>query len=350
MSHPLRPSHLAGMEPFVRESLGALARPSGRIDREKGVVYGVRVVNPESGNGRYYPPAVLKRDKAAYEGRAVYWGHRKNPLDADDPTHKFGRLVNVREADGGGLQADLHFNPEHPQAKPFLWACEHNPSLYSLSHHARIGWERAKDGQGRKVAGTIAEVASVDIVSEGGTTGGVFESLADIALNGPPPMNPKDPQTIAALVAGLPDPAALSDFLAALFGALPSGVFGPQTKLDALSNFMDKLDGETTPESLRRRGKVGVWAAEALAGFQAKEAKAVQVTKAKELIAAAKLPAAAVTDVFVETVTESLGKSEDAAKALIADRKAVVGAGPRTSVPGGGGNKTAKERAAEFTV
>jgi hypothetical protein len=44
--------------PFISERL-ALAKPSGTIDREKGIVYGVRIVNNESGNGRRYPQPVL---------------------------------------------------------------------------------------------------------------------------------------------------------------------------------------------------------------------------------------------------------------------------------------------------
>lgn len=46
---------------FITERL-ALAKPSATIDREKGIVYGVRLVNNESENGRRYPQPVQDPD------------------------------------------------------------------------------------------------------------------------------------------------------------------------------------------------------------------------------------------------------------------------------------------------
>jgi hypothetical protein len=329
------------MDPFTRESFAVTLSPSSRIDRAKGVVYGVRAVNTESANGHYYPPAVLARDSKVYEGAASFWGHRKSPTDNDDPAPKFGRLRNVRAVPGAGLEADLHFNPHHPQAEAFLWACEHDPGFYALSHHARVRWAKQRDAKGRKVAEAILEVASVDVVSSGGTTTSVFESKGT-------------PMTPAEVAATLTDPAAAAtwaaEFLAALSPEMQTAV------MDAMSGAAMPVDPAADPEAameaLRRRGgKVGQWAAEALGGYRQADAKAKATAKARTLILAAGLPAAAVTDVFVETVTESLGRGEDAAKALIADRKAVAGTGtpPRTSTPGNGGGKTPKQLAAEFT-
>lgn len=298
---------------YVTERLGPLAKPAGTIDREKGVVYGVRVVTRVSANKRVYPVPVLRRFAAAYEGRVVNVGHRKRPDDYDDPLVKFGELRNVT-ADDEGLKGDLHFNPKHGFAEPFLWACEHNPGLYALSHHALVRWAPALDSDGRKVAESIDAVASVDIVSVGGTTSGVFESDQSGA--------PMTPEEVAATVT---DAASLDTWLAAFFAALTLDPAAKQAAVETLMGSMaaaEPTDPAAAMESLRRLGGAGKWAAGKLDGYWTKEAAETARAKAVALCKAEGLADGQVSAVFLEMVTEA--KSDDRAKAMIQERKALL--------------------------
>lgn len=152
----------------------------GGVDRVACVVRGVKLCGGRSRNGRKYPAHVLERAAALFEGKPVHIGHHFNeqtgaPLEVP-PDRKFGKVKNVRAA-AGGLVGDLHYNPEHSFAAPFLWACEHDPSQYCFSILARVQWRKGRDADGDTVAESILEVASVDVVTEGGTTFGVFESF-----------------------------------------------------------------------------------------------------------------------------------------------------------------------------
>lgn len=149
------------------------------VDRANSVVRGVRLCGPTSRNGRAYPVAVLQKAARLYEGAPCNIGHHVNeatgqPLEVP-PEDRFGRFVNVR-VQNGGLHADLKYNAEHRFAKQFLWAVEHDPKQFSFSHLARVKWHTKRDGEGRLVAEEILEVASIDVVSDGGTNTSVFES------------------------------------------------------------------------------------------------------------------------------------------------------------------------------
>lgn len=323
---------------YVTERLTISPVPKDRIDREKGIVHSVRIANPESGNGRYYPPAVLKAAAQKYEGKPVYWGHRKRPTDTDDPTPRFGTLRNVRPADGGGLEADLHLNPKKTHSEDFFWACENDPHFYCLSPHHLIRWNPRLDSQGRKVADDIEAVASVDVVSEGGTTTGVFENDQSGAT--------MTPQEVAATVT---DAAALDTWLKDFFAALTLDAAtkqaAAQTLLDSLAT-AEPTDPAVAMESLRKLGGTGRWAANKLDGYFTKESQEASRTKALDLCKKGGLTDAQISEVFLETVTEA--KSDDRASALIAERKSLLAGAkppnpPKTTPPGGGGKTSVKD-------
>src|SRR5688500_14065333 len=66
------------------------------IDREKGIVTGVRVLNAESRNDRVYPGAVMAAHLKVYANLPVNVGHHYNPttmLPTEvPPGNRFGRL------------------------------------------------------------------------------------------------------------------------------------------------------------------------------------------------------------------------------------------------------------------
>jgi len=158
----------------VSESLAGL---NVRVDREKGVVPGVKILGLESRNGRFYPPDVQRRAVTLYEGAKVNIDH---PTTGDMNTprgvaDRFGVLRNVRFVEGSGLHADLHYNPEHQLANQVAWEVENNPSNIGFSHNAMI---RKGRRQGSRVyVEAIDAVKSVDLVADPATTNGIFESI-----------------------------------------------------------------------------------------------------------------------------------------------------------------------------
>lgn len=142
-----------------------------RVDREKGIIYGVKVCGNESRNRRHYPEDVLEAAVGLYEGVSVYLDHgtesgEERPLD----TH-FGNLQNVR-IENGELYADLHYLTRHEKAEAIAERAEKFPRNFGLSHDAAI------DGvfeNGIQKVIEIEEVHSVDLVTRPATNQGIFE-------------------------------------------------------------------------------------------------------------------------------------------------------------------------------
>lgn len=146
--------------------------PSGfdRIDREQGIIYGVRVIGLESKNGRRYLREAVQAAKPLYEGARVYLDHQeKGERTVRD---RWGLLVNVREAEDGGLRADLKFLKEHPLTGAILEAAEKFEDI-GLSHDS-LGRSRMQEGE--RVVYEIVEVNSVDLVEKPATTSNLWES------------------------------------------------------------------------------------------------------------------------------------------------------------------------------
>ena len=144
-----------------------------RVDREKGIIYGVKVCGLKSINGRRYLLEALRKATPLYEGVAVNVNHPKKPDDPRQTDDRFGRLINVRPGEDG-LYADLEFLKSHPLAERICEAAERMPELFGLSHNAQGAGENDKDGT--FVVSEIVEVRSVDLVGEPATNRGIWES------------------------------------------------------------------------------------------------------------------------------------------------------------------------------
>lgn len=301
----------------TRESFTPLSKPR-KVDAEKGIAEGLCVVGRESRNGSEYPTAVLEKYKALYEGAPCYVDlggvHQRNVATQDPPaTSKLGIWHNVR-VESGGLYADLRFNPRNAFAPELVWALDNFPEQYGCSHVARVGWRPKADGG--RVAESIAQVFSVDIVSEPATTTTLRESKNMDT--------PADPRMVATT---LTTPDALAQFLTALMDALPSGAFSDTEKSQVLSQLMTKyqaadagdVTAEPAMESLSRLGQLGKKAAAFIREKVTESKRAERIQKARTLCQTKSLPAHLTTDTFVETVAESLDTA-GRAEALIADR------------------------------
>ena len=97
------------------------------VDRENGVIKGVKILGLESANGRSYRPAALQKAKGLYEGAMVNVDHPAGK--ASDPRRYADRLGHLEgvEQRADGLYGNLHFNPKHAVAEQLAWDAEHAP-------------------------------------------------------------------------------------------------------------------------------------------------------------------------------------------------------------------------------
>ena len=151
-----------------------------RVDRQTGVIRGIKVLGLRSRNGREYLPEALARAVGLYEGAKVNVNHPKgHPLAPRDYQERIGVIRNVAHRPGEGLFADFHFNPKHYLSEQLMWDAEHAPESVGFSHNVQARTRR----QGEKTqVEEIMQVHSVDLVADPATTRGLFEeiSTADI--------------------------------------------------------------------------------------------------------------------------------------------------------------------------
>jgi len=149
-----------------------------QVDRQSGVIRGVKILGRRSRNGRTYPHETLSAAAGLYEDAKVNVNHPKgNPAGPRDYQDRIGVIRNVVVRREEGLFADFHFNPKHVLAEQLLWDAEHAPQNVGFSHNvqARV----ARRGE-EIVVEAITRVQSVDLVADPATTRGLFESA-----NGP---------------------------------------------------------------------------------------------------------------------------------------------------------------------
>ncbi|MDY0165916.1 MAG: hypothetical protein RBS80_05185 [Thermoguttaceae bacterium] len=150
--------------------------PTVRVDREAGVIRGVKILGLRSRNGRVYLPAALAQAAPLYEGAKVNLNHPKgHPARPRDYQDRIGAIRNVELRDGEGLFADFHFNPKHAMAEQLAWDAEHAPGNVGFSHHVHA--RTARRGE-ELVVEAITQVESVDLVADPATTRGLFEGGA----------------------------------------------------------------------------------------------------------------------------------------------------------------------------
>ena len=161
------------------------------VDRDAGVIRGVKILGRQSRNGREYSEPALRDAARLYEGVGVNLNHAE-PQGA--PRHRlveagFGWLAAVAVRPEG-VFGDLHYFKSHPQAAVIVEAAERNPRRFGLSHHAE---GKVALQQGKQIVETIERVRSVDLVQNPATNAGLFESEESL-------MSEPQPQTIRQIL------------------------------------------------------------------------------------------------------------------------------------------------------
>jgi hypothetical protein len=141
-----------------------------RVDRDQGRIFGVRVLGLKSKNGRRYLREAVTAAAPLYEGARVYLNHK--PEGDRFTRERWGKLVNVRAAEDGGLIADLDYLKNHPETEATLEAIERFQDV-GLSHDS-MGRSRLEGGE--RVIYEIVKVNSVDLVENPATTENLWES------------------------------------------------------------------------------------------------------------------------------------------------------------------------------
>jgi len=140
-----------------------------RVDREKGVVYGVLLCGVESKNGRKYPWGKgLKHSKGMYERKVGYWGH-------DATADQLCWYENEWTDDKGRPRADMHVYKSHPKADRVFEAAERGAPEFGLSHVANCVTRTEGDWV---IVESIEVVERVDVVEGPATVAGFHESKA----------------------------------------------------------------------------------------------------------------------------------------------------------------------------
>ena len=145
-----------------------------RIDREAGIIFGVKIIGCESRNGRHYPNDTLRNALPLYENSKVNLDHPDgDPRKSRSYRARFGVIRNVQLRENEGLFADFWFNPKHSMAEQLLWDAEHAPDNVGFSHNVEAVVKRDKTSV---LVEKIVSVRSVDLVADPATTQGLFES------------------------------------------------------------------------------------------------------------------------------------------------------------------------------
>jgi hypothetical protein len=151
-----------------------------RINRESGILYGVKIIGCFSRNGREYPNETLRESIPLYENSKVNLDHPEgDPGKPRSYQDRFGVIRNVTLRENEGLFADFRFNPKHAVAEQLLWDAEHAPDNVGFSHNVEAVVRREQE---KTIVEKIIAVRSVDLVADPATTAGLFESAEKPAV------------------------------------------------------------------------------------------------------------------------------------------------------------------------
>lgn len=173
------------------------------VDRQIGILRGVKLIGLQSRNGRRYRESALHSAATLYEGAKVNVNHPKaGPLAPRDYQDRLGVIRDVELRAGQGLFGDLHFNPKHALAEQLLWDAEHNPGNVGFSHNVLARLTRESE---QAIVEEITKVQSVDLVADPATTQGLFEQAADASGRSSPESSTWDALTVEVLELHRPD-------------------------------------------------------------------------------------------------------------------------------------------------
>ncbi len=247
----------------VEISLLEVQRGQLRVDRQAGVIHGVKILGYESKNGRSYAREAVAKAKSMYEGKQVNIDHppENNPKQPRKLADRFGHLKNVSEQTDG-LYGDLHYIKSHALANQITEAAETMPHVLGLSHNST---GRVVNRGGKYLVEEIIGVRSVDLVGDPATNQSLFEGSGYMTMPMAPmsgePADGKQGQTGQP---GSADQQTKTAFRAAVIAALDDDSLDTAATLRRITQLLksqEKIMGkpdESTPGAETKETPEGV--------------------------------------------------------------------------------------------
>lgn len=146
-----------------------------KLDKEKGLIQGVKILGSMSRNGRIYTPQALSDAAGLYEGVKVYDGH-----DTRKYSDCVGKVHNASVV-GDSVYGDLSLKKSHALYEVIMEDAEHTPDNLALSHEVLTGdYEFTVISEGMQID-RISKVDAVAIVVDGGTCSSLLEENIPVA-------------------------------------------------------------------------------------------------------------------------------------------------------------------------
>lgn len=165
-----------------------IERMGGKVDRAAGVIRGVKLLGRKSRNKRTYTDGAMREAAPNYNGKKVYLDHPERDRLGDDRRFKdWVGVVESAQFQGGAIYGDIRLRKQSEHFEELLEAAESFDGFFGMSHVAE-GDSRFEGGE--EVIESIAEVYSVDIVTEPATAAGLFESTGTPDENHPEEIEP----------------------------------------------------------------------------------------------------------------------------------------------------------------
>ena len=141
------------------------------VERDSGVIKGVKILGRTSRNNREYTMRALQESAVLSEGIKVHINHDRTGKERKIGDF-FGVMRDVRTKEDGNY-GDLHFVTKHPLTESVLERAERFPDSFGMSPHA-YGPTRIENG--KQIVESVARMRSVDIVDTPATTSSLYES------------------------------------------------------------------------------------------------------------------------------------------------------------------------------
>ena len=147
-----------------------------KVDRDKGIIHGVKILGNVSRNGYSYSANAIQEAAKCYEGLGCYIDHSYDESKGGERAFGdlFGRFESVT-CNQTEARGDLHFLKSHAYADRICEAAERFPESFGMSHEAYSPGPSLVNGE--QVIESIRHVSSIDIVTSPATNKGLFESI-----------------------------------------------------------------------------------------------------------------------------------------------------------------------------
>lgn len=154
----------------LRDSVFLESAP--RIDSERGILFGVKLLGRLSRNNREYAREAMESAAPRYSGLKVYVDHPVNG-NAERSVDRWAGTIQNARFEEDGIYGDIKLRTKSPFFEGIVEAARDFPKDVGFSHVAE-GSTRM-EGE-TEIVESIKEVFSVDLVTDPATTRGIFES------------------------------------------------------------------------------------------------------------------------------------------------------------------------------